>query len=467
MKVRSVVGRRAAIATAVSVLALATVVGVGAASNVAAGLAGSRANASVPTWLYLASGGGVVGAMALLSMLVTDRVVIEGYHDRSVRASIASLGQAGGLLLGTVGVLALAFVVLVGYLGPTLGNLSAAVLVTFVGVRALSTMFAYAVTNPWPALNPWRRIAAVLPSGYVRYPDWLGSWPAVGALLMLVWVELVAPLSSSSRALSTAVVGYSLFTLAGAMAFTPETWFRKGDPLSVWFRCYGAVAPIQHTDDGFELRAPGARLRDDDVMTDLSIAAFAIVLVWELTFSGFVVTPPGARTIEAFVGLGIPAPLVYLGLLVGGFAACYWIYWIAAGRTRERAETYLSQRYLAIRFAPSLLAIAAGYHFAHYVGFAISLWPSLLDTLASPLSPSTNPTVLALPAWFGYVEIAGILLGHVLAVWIAHTISFDLFPGKLQAIRSQYPLVVVMVGFTMVSLWLISLPATTAPYTAG
>ena len=35
---------------------------------------------------------------------------------------------------------------------------------------------------------------------------------------------------------------------------------------------------------------------DDDVLTDLSGAAFAVVLVWELTYSGFIVTPPGART---------------------------------------------------------------------------------------------------------------------------------------------------------------------------
>ncbi|GAB3034905.1 hypothetical protein GCM10025298_24960 [Natronobiforma cellulositropha] len=438
------------------------------ASNVVVGLSESRGDISVPTWLYLASGGGVVGVMALFSMLVTDRVVIEGYHDVSVRRSVAaSAARVGGTLLGTLGVLGLALVLAVGFFGPQWGNVSAAVLVTFVGVRALLTMVAYTVYNPWPTLNPWRRVATALPHGFLAYPDRLASWPAVGALLALIWLEIVAPLSSSPRALATAVLVYSVLTVTGGVVFSPDAWFRKADPLSVWFRFYGAVAPIQRTEDGLELCAPGSRLADDDVLTDLSAVAFAIVLVWELTYSGFIVTPPGAWTVEFLVALGVPPAAVYLGLLVAGFVAFYWVYWVAAARTRERAQTYLSQRYLAIRFAPPLFAIAAGYHFAHYAGFTISLWPSLLESLAAPFSYPANPIVLGLTPWFGYVEIAGILLGHILAVWIAHTISFELFPGRLQAIRSQYPFILVMICFTMVSLWLVSLPAAEAPYTVA
>jgi hypothetical protein len=195
--------------------------------------------------------------------------------------------------------------------------------------------------------------------------------------------------------------------------------------------------------------------------------AFVLALVWELTYSGFIVTPVGVGTVEALVGLGIPPVIVYLLLLVGGFALFWKVYWIAIDRTRDRAETYLSRQYLGLRFAAPLLAIAAGYHFAHYIGFAISLWPSLFDALAMPLDPPPNPTRYALPGWFGYVEIAGILLGHVLAVWIAHTVSFDLFPGKLQSIRSQYPLIVVMVFFTMVSLYLVSKGSMSPPYVPG
>ncbi|WP_226039029.1 hypothetical protein [Natrinema sp. DC36] len=466
MSGRSALRRRTGIGFVFALAVLAASTGVVAASNVAAGLSGGS-DVSVPTWLYLATGGGAVGASALLTMLVTDRDVIGTYHDRALETSTDRLLAAGSLLLGVLGLLGLALILLAGIRGPAIGLVSATVLVTFVGGRALLTIVAYAVGNPWPALNPWRRIAAALPNGYESYPSAFGSWPAVVALLTFIWLEVVAPLTSSARALVFVLIMYSLFTISSAVVFSPETWFRRGDPLSLWFRLYGAVAPIQRTDDGFELRFPGSRLSDDDLVTDTSVVAFVLALVWELTYSGFIVTPVGVGTVRAFVGIGVPPVIVYLLLLVGGFALFWKVYWIAIDRTRNRADTYLSRRYLGLRFAAPLLAIAAGYHFAHYIGFAISLWPSLFDALAMPLSPPPNPTRYALPGWFGYVEIASILLGHVLAVWIAHTVSFDLFPGKLQAIRSQYPLIVVMVFFTMVSLYLVSQGSMSPPYVPG
>ncbi|MFC4542302.1 hypothetical protein ACFO5R_10215 [Halosolutus amylolyticus] len=471
MSGRSVLGRRTAIALLIGLATLTVSVGVVAASNVAAGLSQESGDVTIPTWLYLATGGGVIGASALMTMLVTDRAVIDDYHDRAVGLGTEQVVAAGSLLLGTLGLFGLALVIVVAGLGPDVaGFASAAVLLTFVGGRALLTTIAYVVGNPWPALNPWRRIAEVLPHGFVaeEYPRRLGSWPAVVALLALVWLEIVAPLSSSPGALLLAVLGYSAFTIGGAVAFSPATWFdRGGDPLSTWFRMYGAVAPVQRTDDGLAVRFPGARLGDDDVVTDVSAIAFVLVLVWELTYSGFIVTAPGVATIEFLVGLGLPPAFVYLALLLAGFWLFWKVYWLAAERTRDRAETYISTRYLALRFAPALLAIAAGYHFAHYAGFAITLWPSLLETLAAPLSPPANPTQYRLASWFGYVEIAGILIGHILAVWVSHTIAFELFPGKLQAIRSQYPFIVVMIFFTMVSLYLVSLPTMSPPFVAA
>ncbi|MHC3437638.1 hypothetical protein ACYJ1Y_05920 [Natrialbaceae archaeon A-gly3] len=459
--------RRTGIFLGVVLAVLVTVVGVATAANVALGLSENSGDVTVPTWLYLATGGGVIGASALLTMLVTDRETISTFHDGSVEAPLGRLYRAGSLLLGTIGILGLAFVLLVGVFGPQIGSLSAAVLLVFAGVRGMLTMFVYLVGNPWRAINPWRRIATALPNGYLEYPEWLGTWPAVGALLVLIWLEIVAPLATLPWTLVLVVTGYSAFTIAGAVAFTPETWFRRGDPISVLFRLYGAVGPIQRTDEGLEIRPPGSRLSDDDVVVDLSSVAFILLLVWELTYSGFIVTSPGVRTVEFLVGVGVPPAVVYLTLLIAGFALFCGVYWYAAGHTRNRAETYISQRYLAIRFAPPLLAIAAGYHVAHYIGFSVSLWPSLLQTMVSPFSPPPNPTQFALASWFGYLEIAAILLGHILAVWIAHTVSFELFPGKLQAIRSQYPFIVVMILFTMASLYLVSLPGMEPVYVPG
>ena len=62
------------------------------------------------------------------------------------------------------------------------------------------------------------------------------------------------------------------------------------------------------------------------------------------------------------------------------------------------------------------------------------------------------------------VSLLFVLGGHVLAIWVAHSLAFELFPGVLAAIRSQYPSVVVMVFYTMTSLWVITQPYAPPPY---
>jgi uncharacterized membrane protein YcfT len=69
-----------------------------------------------------------------------------------------------------------------------------------------------------------------------------------------------------------------------------------------------------------------------------------------------------------------------------------------------------------------------------------------------------------LPDWFGTFRLLCVLGGHVLAVWVAHSLAFELFPGVLAAIRSQYPSVLVMIFYTMTSLWVITQPYTPPPF---
>lgn len=445
-------------------IALVVCIDVAAASNAVAGL-GDGGDVAVPTWLYLLTGGAAVGASALLSMLVTDRAFIDAVHGRSYRLpGRHATRRAIAAAAGAVSLVVLALVVAVGLVGPNVATANLAVLVVFVAARAGLTATAYLVGDPWPALDPWRFLAERLPHGFVDYPSDLGVIPAICGLLVLIWIEVVLPVTARPATLAVAVLGYSAYTLAGAVVFSPADWFRYGDPLAVWFRCYGAVAPIQRTDAGLDLRLPGARLRDGDVLRDLSGAAFVVLLVWELTYSGLVVTPPGARIVGTLVGLGLPPAITYLAVLLGGYALFLGVYWLAARRARRGAETYLTARYLAFRFAPPLLGIAAGYHLGHYAGFLLSLAPALLGAVSNPLSPPLPPRTLVLPEWFGGVGVASVLAGHLLAIWAAHATSFDLFSGRLQAIRSQFPFVVVMVLYTMASLWLLSLPTRPPPF---
>ena len=417
---------------------------------------------SIPLWLFLATGGGVVGASFLLASFVTDRTFIRLVHGWRRALSL----PATDLLVGVgnaVGVLGLLAVVGVGLFGPAdpLSNLG--VLVVWVGWWAGYAMTTYLLGNTWPALNPWLTVARYLPSLDRPYPDRLESWPAVVGLLGLVWLEVVSPLADDPRLLAVVVLAYTAVTLAGCIVFGPDTWFERVDPVSRVFRYYGAVAPLYREDGAVKLRVPGTGLDEADLVTTRSEVAFVVALLWVTTYDGFVATPPWRDLATVLVGVGVPPVLLYPAALLVGFGLFYGAFRLAIRSGRRRAETYLPEPALARRFAPSLLAIAAGYHAAHYLGYLIELSPTLLGVLASPLSPP-SPVAIVLPGWFQGLSLVFVLLGHLVAIWVAHATSFELFPGRIQAVRSQYALTLVMVFYTMTSLLIVSRPYVAPPF---
>ena len=60
-----------------------------------------------------------------------------------------------------------------------------------------------------------------------------------------------------------------------------------------------------------------------------------------------------------------------------------------------------------------------------------------------------------------YVAVPAIVVAHVLAVCLAHRLALREFPGRRAALRSQYPMVALMIAYTMGSLWIIAQPIVT------
>ncbi|MFD1512155.1 hypothetical protein [Halomarina rubra] len=455
----------------------ASVALVGTALAHGGSLGGTRQNLSVPRWLVLMTGGGAVGVSFILASFVTDRAFVASLHD--VRRSVSFPTRPLVLAGRTLGVLGLVAVLYTGFAvegGPLAGVLPPALLVPTEPLRNLAvvlvwagwwagfTMTTYLLGNTWPVLNPWRTAARALPSLDRHYPESLGSWPSVVFLLAFVWVEVVSPLADEPVQLATVVAAYTAVTLVGAAVFGEETWFGTVDPISRVFAAYGRVAPLYAEDGRVRARLPGAALSDASWLTRRGDVAFVVALLWATTYDGFVATPTWRAVVTPLVEAGLPAPVLYPLALAVGFGVFYGAYRLAAKYGRRYADSLLTTDELARRFAPSLLAIAAGYHVAHYLGYFLSLSPSLFGALSNPLSPPAPALALVLPAWFGGVGLAFVLLGHVLAIWVAHTTAFDVFPSRLQAIRSQYPLTAVMILYTMTSLLIVSQPAVEVPY---
>ncbi len=426
-------------------------------------------DATIPEWYVVTVAGVVVGASFLFTSMMADHDALRWINGLSLRAALpASVGALVARLVGGASVIALAGVITVGFVGPAEANRNLASLGVWVAWWGGFTIATYSVGNAWPAIDPFRRLAALVPTGpRWDYPAALGAWPAVVGLLLLVFAEVVSGSTERPRMLAVLVVGYGVLTVAGAAALGARDWFDKADPLTAVFRTYGSVAPIQRTDDGLSLRLPGAALTDGRVYETPGRVAFVVALLWATTFDGMVSTPQWRAVIDPLVALGVPAIVGHAVALVGGFLAFYGVYIWAARACRDAAETYVTAGAIARWLAPSLVPIAAGYHLAHFLGYVLSLAPALRAALLDPLGGGAPAAggfqVAVLPDWFGFLQLGFVLLGHLLAVWVAHSISFELFPGARQPIRSQYPLILVMVGYTLVSAWVIVSPTVPTP----
>ena len=448
---------------AAAVLAVLAVASHGAAAHTGSLRLGEPAP-PVPLWLVLLTGGVVIGASFLFASLLTDHATIAaaidwgvdlGRVDR-VRERLRPLGHA-------VGVGTLALVIAAAFLGPHEAGSNLAVVWVWAGWWAGFTMSVYLVGNTWPAIDPWRRLAALVPErGWTDAPERFGAWPSAVALLGLVWLEVVTPVAEDPVSLGLVVVGYTALVLAGAWYLGTETWFGRIDPVARVFDAYGRLAPVQRTGSGLRLALPGSGLVSGG--PDRPARVFVIALLWATTFDGFVSTPAFGGIAGALVGVGVPALAVYALAMVAGYGLFLGVYRLAASLVRRTGPTYVSTAEIADRFAPALLPIAAGYHLAHFLGYLVGLLPVVAAVTVRPFGPAVSAAVLPVPPWFGVLALVFVLLGHVVAIWIAHATAFDLFTGRLQPLRSQYPFIAVMVAYTVTSMWIVIQPVVAPPY---
>jgi hypothetical protein len=65
---------------------------------------------------------------------------------------------------------------------------------------------------------------------------------------------------------------------------------------------------------------------------------------------------------------------------------------------------------------------------------------------------------LVSPYVFWYGAVAIIVLGHVIAVYLAHMAALRLFGSHRGALVSQIPMLLLMVAYTSLSLWILAQP---------
>lgn len=118
---------------------------------------------------------------------------------------------------------------------------------------------------------------------------------------------------------------------------------------------------------------------------------------------------------------------------------------------------------MATAFVGSLVPIALGYAVAHYFSLLVFDGQNFVALASDPfargwdLFGTINNTVdyrVVSTRTIAYVQVASIVVGHVCGVVAAHDRAVEVLPPR-DAVRSQYPLLAVMIAYTVGGLLLL------------
>jgi hypothetical protein len=277
------------------------------------------------------------------------------------------------------------------------------------------------------------------------------------------------------------------------VVFGKEVWLRNGEAFSVLFAILGKFAPTEvrvtdpemcrdcsvacrtakgecvncyecfaraiPEDRELNLRPPAVGLGLPEQVT-LDRLVFVIFILASVTFDSLLGTPPWVELqtlthMPQTLGL-VVLPLFFLAVYLGFIKL-----------TQVYGGGYVPFGRLAGAYVYSLVPIAIAYEVAHYYTLFFIQGQAIIALFSDPFGWGWNlfgtagykinaGLIGADSVW--YSQVALIIAGHVIAVYLAHVVSLRLLRNPRLAIRSQYPMLALMILYTVFSLWILSQP---------
>jgi hypothetical protein len=434
----------------------------------------------IPTWLF-------VWGAAIVLLISFMAFALLWPKPRLEDAEWKPLGSVGRVLAsrpvsiacGTIGVLLLALLVYSGLAGEDTDNLAPTFIyvVFWVGLVVVSVLFGdvFRAFNPWLAVG--RAVSWVFarsgrePAEPFEYPERLGHWPAAAGLLAFTMMELVVDVGAEPRPLAIAALVYSAVTWFCMSLYGVQRWADRGEAFSVYFGLFSRLSVLERRGDRVGRRP---FLSGVAAFTPMAgTVPLLAVMIGSTSFDGLSVgrfwrgdVQPEFLSLFESLGLGVRTAIQFadgLGLILTILAVLgFYRLGILGVRT---AGGDLSAGQLARAFAHSLVPIAVAYVLAHYVSLLLIQMQGVPALLSDPLGRGSD--LLGAADWtvdtnwvssetLWYLQVGFVVAGHVAALALAHDRALALYDRAAVAVRSQYWMLAVMVGFTCLALWLLS-----------
>ena len=483
---------------------------------------GQRYDLPLPLWMFITGGASaVVLSFAVIAIFLRHKPEPGIYPTFNLLNNPAGRFCAQPATLTAVRVLfVLVFllILLTGFFGvpSPYQNFSVVMVwvIAWVGLAFICSLLG----NFWALINPWNAIFAWAEALYRKLsdgkelsrrrplPEGWGTWPAFIFFLIFAWMEITWPASSVPGNVATAITVYSLLTWFGMYRHGRERWLSQGEAFSVVFALFARFAitevrvrdakaveadtfhDIESDEAGcvngygaffkadpeareWNLRPPGLGLRAGRAPS-YSLMFFVLLLLSTVTYDGYTETEHfqqlGLLVYKQIQGLTGDTVLVVETIGIASFPllliSVYLLFIVLIGLAGGVPGKI---GLLAPVFVFSIIPISIAYHLSHYLSLLLVEGQIVIGRLSDPFGFGWDlfgtagykvdiSVISAKFAWF--FSLAAIVVGHMVAVYLAHAEAMRIYDDRGKALRSQLPMLALMVGYTMLSLWIIAQP---------
>ena len=449
----------------------------------------AREDLPIPAWLF-AWGASIVLIASFFALSVAwrePRFEDERWRPLGGGLSRALLSAPAQVVCGAIGVFLLGLTVYAGLRGTSAPDRNFAISFVFVTVWLGFPVLSALLGDLFRPFNPWRAIGRAAGGVFatlagqrprhLAYPERLGRWPAAVGLVAVVWLEVVyGPSGGVAVALAPddaaiAALVYSGYTLAMMALFGVEKWCERGEVFSVYFGMFGSLGAFARREGRLGLQRPlsaagrWAALPASAAVVIASIGTTSFDGAQEGGLEGPMESAAG-RLVDAGLGEVASARIADTAFMLLCIGAIWLVYELGVrGMASIRGAPSLDR--LRSGFAHTLIPIALAYLVAHYFSlFVFQEQAQFTYLLSDPLGTGTTDlfgtasggidyrVLSANTIW--YVQVAALVVGHVIGLVLAHDRATALWGDYRQASRSQYWMLAVMVAFTCFGLYLLS-----------